>query len=69
MGQKPKGDYQCAKCDLHSLCGQCPGWAQLENGNPETPVEYLCKIAHLQAEAFGPKKRVEIKKREETTVS
>ncbi len=53
LGQKPTGDYKCAKCDLFSLCDQCPGWAQLENGNPETPVEYLCQIAHLRAEAFG----------------
>ena len=51
--QKPKGDYKCGKCDLLSLCDQCPGWGQLENGNPEMPVEYLCQIAHLRAEAFG----------------
>lgn len=50
--QKPKDDYKCGKCDLLSLCGQCPGWAQLENGNPEDPVEYLCQIAHLRAKAF-----------------
>lgn len=51
--QKRIGDYQCGKCKLISLCGQCPGWGQLEHGNPETPVEYLCKIAHLRAEALG----------------
>jgi MoaA/NifB/PqqE/SkfB family radical SAM enzyme len=49
---KPECDYTCGKCDLISLCGQCPGWAWLENGNPEAPVEYLCQIAHLRAEAF-----------------
>ncbi|MBW2651449.1 MAG: hypothetical protein JRC66_10785 [Deltaproteobacteria bacterium] len=36
--------------------GQCPGWGWLENGNPEAPVEYLCQIAHLRAEAFNLKK-------------
>ncbi|MFQ6082426.1 MAG: radical SAM protein [Candidatus Aminicenantia bacterium] len=54
-GQKPKGEYNCARCDLFSLCDQCPGWAQLENNDIEMPVEYLCQIAHLRAEAFGIK--------------
>ena len=53
---KPKGNYKCGQCDLISLCGQCPGWAYLEHGNPEAPVEYLCQIAHLRAEAFRAKK-------------
>lgn len=55
---KPKGNYPCGKCDLISLCGQCPGWAWLENANIEGPVEYLCQIAHLRAKAFV-KKRTE----------
>jgi radical SAM protein with 4Fe4S-binding SPASM domain len=49
---KPKGDYPCGKCDLISLCGQCPGWGWLENGSPEAPVDYLCRIAHLRVEEF-----------------
>lgn len=53
---KSKGDYLCGQCELISLCDQCPGWASLENGNPEAPVEYLCQIAHLRAEAFNTKK-------------
>ena len=57
--QKPKGEYKCAKCDLFSLCSQCPGWAQLETGNPENPVEYLCQVAHLRAKAFGPKEKLQ----------
>lgn len=61
--QKPKGEYKCAKCDIFPLCSQCPGWAILENGNPEVPVEYLCQIAHLQAKAFLGK---EVKSDEET---
>ncbi|GAH18517.1 unnamed protein product, partial [marine sediment metagenome] len=36
--QRPKTDYQCGKCDLLPLCGQCPGWAKLENGNSEIPI-------------------------------
>ncbi len=56
LALKPTSDYPCGQCELISLCGQCPGWAYLENGNPETPVEYLCQIAHLRAEAFKTKK-------------
>jgi radical SAM protein with 4Fe4S-binding SPASM domain len=56
LNLKPEGDYPCGKCELISLCGQCPGWAWLENGNPEAPVEYLCRIAHFRAEAFNTKK-------------
>jgi len=52
---KSTGDYACGQCDLIALCGQCPGWAWLEHGNPEAPVEYLCQIAHLRAQAFREK--------------
>lgn len=49
-------DNQCRRCTLLPLCGQCPGWAQLEHGDDETPVGYLCQIAHKRAETFGLKK-------------
>lgn len=51
--QKRQKNYPCGTCELVSLCGQCPGWARLEHGDPEQPIEYLCRIAHLRAEAFG----------------
>lgn len=51
--QKRTRDVKCARCRLIALCGQCPGWAQLEHGDQETPVEYLCQVAHRRAEAFG----------------
>ncbi len=53
LEQKPEGEYKCAKCDLFSLCNQCPGWAQLETGSKKKPIDYLCQIANLRAEAFG----------------
>ncbi|MGD9014633.1 MAG: radical SAM protein [Candidatus Omnitrophota bacterium] len=53
LSLEAQGDYPCGKCELISLCGRCPGWAWLENGNLEAPVEYLCQIAHLRAEAFS----------------
>jgi radical SAM protein with 4Fe4S-binding SPASM domain len=52
--QKRTRDVRCAHCELISLCGQCPGWAQVEHGDQEQAVEYLCQVAHLRAEAFGP---------------
>ena len=45
-------DYPCSRCELISVCNQCPGWAWLENGRLREPVEYLCQIAHLRADAF-----------------
>ncbi len=47
-------DYVCNQCELISVCGQCPGWAQLAHADQETKVEFLCRVAHLRAEAFGP---------------
>jgi radical SAM protein with 4Fe4S-binding SPASM domain len=43
----------CAHCSLISLCGQCPGWAQIEYGDQERPIDFLCQIAHLRARALG----------------
>lgn len=53
LQKKPHHEYRCRTCELISLCGQCPGWAQMENGDQQTPVEYLCRVAHLRAEALG----------------
>jgi radical SAM protein with 4Fe4S-binding SPASM domain len=55
---KPNVDYPCSHCELISLCGQCPGWAWLEKGRPEQPVEYLCDIAFLRAAAFRERKPI-----------
>ena len=53
LEQKWLQDTPCKRCELISLCGQCPGLAQMETGNQEELVTYLCQIAHLRAEAFG----------------
>jgi radical SAM protein with 4Fe4S-binding SPASM domain len=50
--QKCKPNYICKDCSLISICGQCPGWSYLEHGNFDTPVDYLCEIAHKRLEAF-----------------
>ena len=37
---------KCKDCGLWHLCPQCPGRAQLENGDPQMPVHYFCQLAH-----------------------
>jgi radical SAM protein with 4Fe4S-binding SPASM domain len=44
---------RCAKCFLKSLCEQCPAKSWIEHGTLDTPVEYLCEIAHAQAKYLG----------------
>jgi len=43
---------KCSICQLKSLCGSCAANAELENNDPEAPVDFLCKVAHLRAEVF-----------------
>lgn len=52
LSVKVKENYPCNRCDLITLCNQCPGWGWLENRDPEKPVDHLCRIAHLRAAAF-----------------
>jgi radical SAM protein with 4Fe4S-binding SPASM domain len=44
---------RCAKCFLKGLCEQCPAKSWMEYGSLDTPVEYLCDIAHAQAKFLG----------------
>jgi radical SAM protein with 4Fe4S-binding SPASM domain len=48
-------DYlaRCARCFLKGLCEQCPAKSWTEHGTLDTPVEYLCAIAHAQARYLG----------------
>jgi radical SAM protein with 4Fe4S-binding SPASM domain len=43
----------CDRCQIQSLCSMCPATGELENGDPESPVEFLCQVAHLRAYALG----------------
>lgn len=40
---------KCVDCQIKALCGMCPANGELENGDPEKPVEFLCHVAHLRA--------------------
>lgn len=48
-------DYMahCALCFLKGLCEQCPARSWMEHGTLDTPVDYLCEIAHAQARYLG----------------
>jgi len=44
---------KCSSCQIQSLCGMCPANGELENNDPESPVEFLWQVAHLRAMALG----------------
>jgi radical SAM protein with 4Fe4S-binding SPASM domain len=50
---------RCAVCFLKGLCEQCPAKSWAEYGTLDTPVEYLCEVAHAQAYWLGWLKNVE----------
>jgi radical SAM protein with 4Fe4S-binding SPASM domain len=43
----------CTNCKLQSLCSMCAANGELENGDSDTPVEFLCQVAHLRAYTLG----------------
>ena len=46
---------KCMQCRIQSLCGMCPANGELENGDRESPVAFLCHVAHLRAAVIGSK--------------
>jgi radical SAM protein with 4Fe4S-binding SPASM domain len=44
---------KCVQCRIQSMCGMCPANGEMENGDRESPVEFLCNVAHLRAAAIG----------------
>jgi radical SAM protein with 4Fe4S-binding SPASM domain len=44
---------KCVECRIQSLCGMCPANGELESGDQESPVNFLCNAAHLRAAALG----------------
>ena len=49
----PEYLHRCARCFLYGMCEQCPAHSWMENGTLDTPVEYLCRVAHEQARFLG----------------
>lgn len=44
---------KCVQCRIQSLCGMCPANGEMENGDRESPVSFLCHVAHLRAATLG----------------
>jgi radical SAM protein with 4Fe4S-binding SPASM domain len=44
---------KCTNCRIQSLCSMCPANGELEKGDAESPVDFLCEVAHLKAIALG----------------
>jgi len=44
---------KCIQCRIKSLCGMCPANGELEAADRESPVEFLCHVAHLRAATIG----------------
>ena len=44
---------KCVNCRIRSACGMCPANGELENGDAESPVDFLCEVAHLRAMTAG----------------
>lgn len=43
---------KCLGCGIKSMCGMCAANGELENGDAESPVDFLCQVAHLRAETL-----------------
>jgi len=44
---------KCVQCRIQSLCAMCPANGELENGDKESPEDFLCEVAHLRAAVVG----------------
>ena len=53
MPRNPEYLGRCLDCFLGWLCEQCPAKSWLEHGTLDTPVEYWCDLARIQAEYLG----------------
>ncbi len=44
---------KCFACEIKAMCGMCPANGELENKDPEEPVDFFCRVAHLRANELG----------------
>ncbi|MGA8504312.1 MAG: radical SAM protein [Candidatus Sulfotelmatobacter sp.] len=51
--RKRTRETKCRQCRIQSLCGMCPANGEMENGDRESPVAFLCHVAHLRAATIG----------------
>jgi radical SAM protein with 4Fe4S-binding SPASM domain len=54
LGQKKTSHRtKCSHCRIRTMCGMCPANSELECRDAETPVDFLCEVAHLRAYVLG----------------
>jgi radical SAM protein with 4Fe4S-binding SPASM domain len=53
LSRRRHGSTECDDCNLAVVCEQCPGWAELENGDAEHRVKYLCDMAWSRLAVIG----------------
>jgi hypothetical protein len=46
--EKVDDGYRCGDCEKKSVCGFCPGFFELENGQSQVPSDYVCAIGKLR---------------------
>jgi hypothetical protein len=51
--KKKTRQSRCDACRIKNLCGMCAANGELEKGDAESPVGFLCEVAHLRATALG----------------
>jgi radical SAM protein with 4Fe4S-binding SPASM domain len=51
--KKKTRQSKCDTCRIKTLCGMCAANGELEKGDAESPVDFLCEVAHLRAMALG----------------
>lgn len=51
--QKRIRQTPCQQCEFSAICGQCPGMALMQYGDPEEPMHFSCQLTHRRAQAFG----------------
>jgi radical SAM protein with 4Fe4S-binding SPASM domain len=59
LSQKVRAGSPCRSCELLGICARCAPWAEMETGDPDAEVEWLCRLAHLRVDTFGLKKTVQ----------
>ncbi len=52
LAQKRTRYSECMSCPIINLCGNCAAHGELEHGDPEAKVEWLCQVGHLRVVAF-----------------
>lgn len=43
---------KCVSCEMKAMCGMCPANGELDRRDPESPVDFMCQVAHLRSYAL-----------------